>query len=69
MDSKNSTGPIVRMSPGTSTYKSRRFQVYVVNRVKFINDHASPDRWRYVESGSSPADEASRGMNARVTVD
>ena len=69
MDSKNSTGPIVRMSSGTSTYKSRRFQVYVANRVQFINDHASPDQWLYVESGSNSVDEASRGMNARVAVD
>ena len=45
--------------------ESRRFQVYVANRVKFIRDHTSPDQWRYVESGSNPADEASRGMNAK----
>ena len=45
--------------------ESRRFQVYVANRVQFIRDHTSPDQWRYVESGSNPADEASRGMNAK----
>ena len=43
----------------------RRFQVYVANRVQFIRDHTSPDQWRYVQSGSNPADEASRGMNAK----
>jgi len=39
--------------------------VYVANRVQFIRDHTSPDQWCYVESGSNPADEASRGMNAK----
>ena len=45
--------------------ESRRFQVYVANRVQFIRDHTSPDQWRYVQSGSNPADEASRAMNAK----
>ena len=45
--------------------ESRRFQVYVANKVQFIRDHTSPDQWRYVESGSNPADEALRGMNAK----
>ena len=45
--------------------ESRRFQVYVGNRVQFIRNHTSPDQWRYVEFGPNPADEASRGINAK----
>ena len=45
--------------------ESQRFQAYVANREQFICDHTSPDQWPYVESGSNPADEASRGMNAK----
>ena len=45
--------------------ESRRFQVYVANRMQLIRNDTSPDQRRYVESGSNPADEASRGMNAK----
>lgn len=45
--------------------ESRRFHVYVANRVQFIRDHTSPEQWQYVESGSNPADEGSRGVNAK----
>ena len=50
---------------GFISSESRRFHVYVANRVQFIRDHTSPDQWRYVESGSNPADEGSRGVNAK----
>ena len=45
--------------------ESRRFHVYVANRVQFISDQTSPEQWRHVESGSNPADEGSRGVNAK----
>ena len=45
--------------------ESRRFHVYVANRVQLIRDYTSPSQWRYVESASNPADEGSRGLNAR----
>ena len=44
--------------------ESRRFHVYVANRVQLIRDYTSPAQWRYVESASNPADEGSRGLNA-----
>ena len=50
---------------GFISNESRRFHVYVANRVQFIRDQTSPDQWRYVESGSNPADEGSRGVNAK----
>ena len=46
--------------------KSRRFHVYVVNRVQQIRDHTSPKQWRHVGTSSNPADEASRGMTAKA---
>ena len=42
--------------------ESRRFPVYVANRVQLIRDYTSPDQWRYVKSGSNPADEGSRSL-------
>ena len=39
--------------------------MYVANRVQFIREQTSPEQWQYVESGSNPADEGSRGMNAK----
>ena len=50
---------------GFISNESRRFQVYVANRVQFIHDHTSPAQWRHVESRSNPADEGSRGLNAK----
>ena len=44
--------------------ESRRFHVYVANRVQLIRDYTSPAQLRYVESASNPADEGSRGLNA-----
>ena len=45
---------------GFISNESRRFQVYVANRVQFIQDHTSPAQWRYVESRSTPAEDGSR---------
>ena len=50
---------------GFISNESRRFHVYVANRVQFIRDLTSPEQWRYVESGSNPADEGSRGVNSK----
>ena len=46
--------------------ESRRFHVYVANRVQQIRDHTSPKQWRHVGTSSNPADEASRGMTAKA---
>ena len=43
--------------------ESRRFHVFVANRVQLIHDASSVDQWTYVESKSNPADEASRGLS------
>ena len=40
----------------------RRFKTYVGNRVSYIVELISPERWSHVESADNPADCASRGM-------
>ncbi|XP_022777858.1 uncharacterized protein LOC111319323 [Stylophora pistillata] len=49
--------------------ESRRFHVFVANRVQLIQDATSVDQWKYVESKLNPADDASRGLspNALLT--
>ena len=41
---------------------SRRFHVYVANRVQQIRDLTNPKQWRHVDSDKNPADIASRGV-------
>jgi len=41
---------------------SRRFHVFVANRVQEIHESTQESQWRYIESKENPADEASRGM-------
>jgi hypothetical protein len=43
---------------------SRRFQVFVANRVQQIRNATSPEQWHYVESEDNPADDASRGLTS-----
>ena len=45
--------------------ESRRFYVYVANRVEIIRKISTPDQWRYVESSNNPADLATRGLQAK----
>ena len=45
--------------------ESRRFHVFVANRVQQIQEATSLDQWRYVETKENPADIASRGASVR----
>ena len=40
----------------------RRFHIFVANRVQEIQEKSSPKQWRYVDTKSNPADDASRGL-------
>lgn len=40
----------------------RHFHVFVANRVQEIQDKSSVRQWKYVDTKSNPADEASRGI-------
>ena len=67
MDSKTSTGSIVRLFSDSSTtsLEDSKGMLQMQFQVQFIGDHTSPEQWRYLESGSNPTDEASKGMNAK----
>ncbi len=41
--------------------ESKRFYVYVANRVEIVRSISNPDQWRFVESKDNPADIATRG--------
>ena len=43
---------------------SRRFHVFVANRVQQIRDHTEPSQWKHVSTTDNPADVASRGITA-----
>ena len=43
---------------------SRRFYVYVANRVQIIRNVSDPSQWRYIDTALNPADLATRGIAA-----
>ena len=54
-----------RVVLGYIANESRRFHVFVANRVQEIQENTSVDQWKYVESKQNPADEASRGLKTQ----
>ena len=48
---------------------TKRFHIFVANRVREIRDSTSPAQWNFIESSNNPADIASRGMKADLLVD
>ena len=45
--------------------KSKRFKIFVANRVTLINELTNAEDWHYVDSKDNPADEASRGVDPK----
>ena len=43
----------------------KKFPVFVANRLSKIEEGSNSKQWRYVESKSNPADDASRGLSAK----
>ena len=48
---------------------SKRFKIFVANRVQEIHDFSSPSQWRHVAGHNNPADLASRGMDSGKLLD
>jgi len=44
---------------------TRRFHVFVANRVQQIHEHTQAQQWQYIDTHSNPADAASRGLTAK----
>lgn len=44
--------------------ESKRFHIFVANRVQQIRNHTDVDQWNYIATNENPADSASRGMSA-----
>lgn len=47
----------------------KRFHTFVANRIAAIHDATSPQQWKYVNTESNPADEASRGLPVTESLD
>ena len=48
---------------------SRRFHVFVANRVQQIYEHTQARQWQYIDTCSNPADAASQGLTAKQLLD
>ena len=44
--------------------ESRKFKIFVANRVEMIKEDSDPTQWFYVSSKENPADYSSRGVEA-----
>ena len=49
--------------------ESKRFHVFVANRIREIRDHSHPSQWHYVPTEANPADLVSRGATAAELVE
>ena len=48
--------------------QDKRFQTFVANRLTTIHEGSRPTQWKYVETSSNPADDASRGLSAEELI-
>ena len=44
--------------------RDKTFQTFVANIIAAIHEGSRASHWRYVDTGSNPADDASRGLSA-----
>ena len=43
---------------------TKRFHVFVANRIEHIRNHTNPEQWKHIKGTENPADIASRGISA-----
>ena len=53
---------------GYITNESKRFHIFVANRVQQIREFTKPTDWTYIDTNANPADIASRGLGAKELV-
>ena len=46
----------------------KRFQVFIANCVQVIRNHSSADQWWYIDTKENPADDESRGLDAKTLI-
>jgi len=44
---------------------SRKFKLFISNRVAYIKERTKSEQWRYVKNHENPADKASQGLQAK----
>ena len=44
---------------------SKRFKIYVANRIRKIKDETTKEQWRYINTKENPGDDASRGLSIK----
>jgi hypothetical protein len=47
------------------TNETRRWKIFVANRISEIRENSDPAQWKYVPSKLNPADQASRGVSSQ----
>ena len=47
---------------GYISNNSKRFKIFVANRIQFIRESADPKLWFYVPTKENPAGDSSRGL-------
>ena len=45
---------------------SKRFKLFVANRVSLIREHSTPEQWKYIKGEENPADILSRGCTVQA---
>ena len=48
--------------PGYINNSSKKFKIFVTNRIQFIRENADPKQWFYVPTKENPAGDSSRGL-------
>ena len=43
-----------------------RFKTFVANRIYQIKENTNAEQWSYIPTRENPADDASRGLNAKL---
>ena len=47
--------------------KSKKFKIFVANRIELIQEHSEAEQWHYVNTKENPADYVSRGISMGKT--